>query len=161
MRSVLLRWCWCVDGGGGTYYYLRYHSRNVDICKWVETVQMEWHCWCGSSIVFWVLTEYPFLIATPSIVTVEAASILSTWVPREGSASVPPPSSTARDPSGLVPLMMSVLPTTLRVAVMSISTSNSISQVVSEAQSSMAFLNPGWSETLTVVVTAKKRWEER
>ena len=55
--------------------------------------------------------------------------------------------------------MMSVLPTTLRVAVMSISTSNSISQVVSEAQSSMAFLNPGWSETLTVVITAKKRWE--
>ena len=54
--------------------------------------------------------------------------------------------------------MMSVLPTTLRVAVMSISTSNSISQVVSEAQSSMAFLNPFWSETL-VVVTAKKRWE--
>ena len=102
------------------------------------------------------LTEYPFLIATPSIVTVEATSSLSTWVPREGLASVPPPSSTARDPS-LVLLMTSVLPTTSRVAVMSISTLTSISQVVSESQFSIAFFNPASSETL-VVVTVKKRW---
>ena len=54
--------------------------------------------------------------------------------------------------------MMRVLPTTSRVDVMAISTSNSISQVVSEAHMSMAFWNPFWSETLAVV-TAKKRWE--
>ena len=103
--------------------------------------QAEWHCWCGSLIRFRVLTASPFLIATPSIVTdLESLFvILSTWVPPLPPTL--PPHSTARDPSGLVPLMMRVLPTTSRVDVMAISTSTSISQVAPEAQLSMAFWN--------------------